>query len=71
MTVYSQAPIVIVSVVLLLLCLSVIILLMGKKCKYHKLLLNTVLVFSDNSKAYGKILLGFTFSGGNQCDDAN
>jgi len=33
-------------------CSFVIIVLMDKTCKYHKLLLITELVFSDNPKAY-------------------
>ncbi len=40
------------------------IILMDKTCKFHELWLNTELIFGDNPKAYGKILLAF--SRGNQ-----
>jgi len=36
-------------------CVSVIIILMDKKCKYHQILLIAELVFSDNPK----VKLGF------------
>ncbi len=39
---------------------------MDKMCKFHELWLNTELIFCDNPKAYGKILLAFCR--GNQCD---